>query len=81
MTLDPTDHIVGAWAERAAGPGWANSLIWVCVRSSLDGRIRVEAMQPEEQTREIATLFGVACAVSDELIAQVRSAVRRERPR
>lgn len=30
-------------------------------------------------TREIATLFGVACAVSDELIAQVRGAVRRER--
>lgn len=79
MNLGPHDHIVGAWAEAPSGPGWSNRLIWVCIRSALDGSHRVDAMQPEEHTPEIMTLFRVACAVSGDLLAWVRNAADEQK--
>src|SRR5438552_91090 len=51
MILADDDAIVTAYAESAAGPGWANSPIWVIVRRR-DGNLRMECLQPDEQTRD-----------------------------
>lgn len=72
MRIGEHDHVVGVWAESPSGPGWSNQLIWVCIRSSWDGSHRVDALQPEEQTREMLTLFPVANAASSQLMAWVK---------
>lgn len=72
MRLGEHDHIVGAWAEAPSGPGWSNRLVWVCIRSAWDGSHRVEALQPEEQSEEILSAFGVLLASSSLLLGAVR---------
>jgi hypothetical protein len=79
MNLGPDDQVVGAWAEAPTGPGWSNRVVLVCIRNGLDGSHRVDALQPEEQTPEIAVLFRTACAVSEDLIAWVRGAAEVQR--
>lgn len=60
--MDGKREVVCAYAENASGPGWANSLIWVIERDG-NGRLHQRAIQPEEQTPEMETLFQV-CAAS-----------------
>ena len=62
-SMDRTDVIVVAWAETCKGPGWANTPIWLIVRDK-DGRLRQEAIQPENQTAEMLTLFDVSGAAA-----------------
>jgi hypothetical protein len=58
--LGPYDVVIAAWADSAAGPGWANQPVWVCVRSQLDGSHRIECLQPNEQGDEIQILYSVS---------------------
>jgi hypothetical protein len=62
MTLNEHDTVLTAYAETAAGPGWGNSPVWLIVRSSLDGKIRQECLQPDEQSRDMYALYGVSQA-------------------
>lgn len=79
MRLEEDDTIVTAWAEKASGPGWYNPLVWVLVRSG-SGRIRIDSLQPEEQSREIRTLFLPAAALSEELTGWVKACVKTAKP-
>ena len=72
-------QIVTAYAEGAAGPGWANSPIWVIVRG-LDGSLRQECIQPSEQTRDMVTLYGVSQAAHAGMCAAVRNAQGKSAP-
>lgn len=54
-------HVVTAYAERAAGPGWANSPIWVIVRDG-DKRLHQICIQPEERTAHLHYLYDVSAA-------------------
>lgn len=58
-SLRPGEHVVCAFAERAAGPGWANAPIWVIVRD-VNGEMRLECLQPIEQTNEMLVLYNVS---------------------
>lgn len=49
-------HIVCAWAERASGPGWSNSLVWYITRDG-NGVLRQECLQPDEQSHDIRLLY------------------------
>lgn len=61
--LAATDTIITAYAESASGPGWGNTPIWFVVRSRLDGKLRQECLQPNEQTDEMHILYGISqCA-------------------
>lgn len=60
--MDGNREVVCAYAEHSSGPGWANSLVWVIERDG-NGRLHQRAIQPEEQSQEMATLFQV-CAAS-----------------
>jgi len=55
------ETIITAFAESASGPGWANSPVWVIVRG-IDFRIRMECIQPDDQSSEMRTLYGVSQA-------------------
>ncbi len=77
MTLGPHDHVVGAWADAPCGPGWSNRLVWVCVRSALDGAHRVDALQPEEQSEEILAMFPFTLVASGQLLGAVTRLAER----
>lgn len=82
--IKKSDHIVTAFAERAAGPGWANAPIQVVVMNA-DKKLRIEWLQPSEQTREMITLYSISEAVHLEMRAavtadQVRT-IRKKEPR
>lgn len=56
MKFDKTDIIVTAYARPASGPGWANDPIYVVVQSQT-GQLRMECIQPKDQTREMLDLY------------------------
>jgi hypothetical protein len=65
------ETIVAAFAESASGPGWANQPVWVIVRA-VDHAMRMECIQPSEQSTEIMTLYGVSQAAHLYMTAAVR---------
>lgn len=71
----PAEIVIAAWAERSAGPGWSNSLVWFLYRDR-DGTYKVECFQPSEQTKAMETLFGVCAEASESMIMAVKSALR-----
>jgi hypothetical protein len=68
-------QIVTAWAESASGPGWANQPVWVLVRS-LSGDLRIECLQPEEQTPTMQTLHSISATVSGQMTKEAEKVVR-----
>ncbi len=79
MIIGEHDYVMGAWAESAAGPGWSNRLIWVCIRSALDGSYRMDCFQPEEQTPGMLAIYSIANVVSAQLTAECKREARRLR--
>jgi hypothetical protein len=74
--LGKHDNIVAAYAEIASGPGWSNTLVWCVVRDG-DKKVRLEALQPEEQSAEVRTLFDISAVVHGKMLLAVLSMVRR----
>lgn len=54
--LGKDEVLIVAWAQPASGPGWANRPLWYIVRTA-DGKLVERCLQPEEQTRDIVTLY------------------------
>lgn len=74
------DRVVAVRAEFVAGPGWANSPLWVFIRSR-DGQIREEAIQPEQQSESIRAMFAGLSALEDYACAEAqRILFGRRRP-
>ena len=73
MNIAKDERIVTAYAERANGPGWANSPIWVIVRDRF-GNLREECLQPDEQTAEMAVLYRVSEAAHSAMVSAVETA-------
>ena len=70
--------VVTAYASPAAGPGWANSPLWVILRDG-DGHITEECVQPDEQTAEQQILYRISAAIHRDMVrAEER---RRANPR
>ena len=57
--LNQGDTIITAYAQSAAGPGWSNTPLYVIVRDQ-NHNLREICLQPEEQTREMALLYGIS---------------------
>lgn len=81
MKFGEHDKVMVAWAEPARGPGWANQPIWVLVRSQLDGGLRIECVQPGEQSREMLLLYGVSAAVTRDMTDWTRLHLTKKRRR
>lgn len=70
--IKKTDHIITAFGQSASGPGWGNSPVWIIVQSRLDGSIRQECIQPEDQTVEIHHLYRVSQAAHEAMTEAVK---------
>ena len=68
-------HIMTAWAEACHGPGWANQPVWVLVKDDA-GALKIECIQPEDQTAAIGWLFRISEAAHKALRAAVIQAVQ-----
>jgi hypothetical protein len=71
-------HIVAAWADPACGPGWSNRPIYVLVQDE-NTQVRLEALQPNEQTEELLTLYNISAEVHEAMAGAVRRAVTPKR--
>lgn len=78
LVLSDGESIDAVKAEPASGPGWANSPLWVYIRSR-DGSIRVECLQPDEQPDEVLLLYGIAASVHGLMLKAINRAYRVER--
>lgn len=57
ITLSRFERVVTVFAESASGPGWANSPLWIVVQNGADGKIRIECLQPSEQSDDMHNLY------------------------
>ena len=70
--LTEDESIVTAWGERCSGPGWSNRLVWILVREG-SGKLRIDCLQPEEQSPSLSTLLDISHEVSRTMAQQVRN--------
>jgi len=75
--LQQDERIVSAYAESCAGPGWANSPVWVIVQNT-SGKLRQECLQPEEQTTEMHTLYHISSAAHVSMTKAVMKLVKKK---
>ena len=66
--------VIVAWAEPAAGPGWTNTPVWYIHRTEAGGLV-MDCLQPEEQSWEIATLYGISSAAHSAFLNAVEAKV------
>ncbi len=75
IPLKSTESIRAAYAERASGPGWANSPVSIVIYDSATNRYREETIQPRDYMADDAmTALFTVCAVAHE---SLMSAVQR----
>lgn len=72
--ISKSDKIITAYAEYCSGPGWVNNIVSVLVQDS-DGALRLETLQPDEQTPRMRALFSVSEVSSWSMTSAVREAV------
>lgn len=75
MKLSKDDIVVTAWAEEARGRGYV-PLVWVLVRDG-NGKLRIEAVQRDDQTPEMLTLFNISADVSIKMAHAASGALGR----
>jgi len=73
------DCVIAAWCEHAAGPGWANSPVFVVVKDRRDGTHRIECLQPEEQTFVMSVIFGICAQSHNILVSEVEKCVMQKK--
>lgn len=72
--LTKFERIVCAYAQPAAGlpgnngPRWINTPLWLIVRGE-DGVLREQAMQPDQQSKEIEALYEICASVHVALLS------------
>lgn len=78
--LTKYEHVVAVVPESCEGPGWSNRVIWVFVRDG-DGKLRMEALQPEEQTETMYLMFDTLESAHGVMLAEVRRALKPKKRR
>lgn len=63
-------RLVTAFAEPAAGPGWANTPLYIIWRDE-KGALHEECLQPEDQSITMKALYAVASASHASLCHQI----------
>ena len=78
--LAADEHVVTAYAQRAAGPGWANTPLWVIIQDG-NGKLRKECLQPEQQSGDIYLLYGLSDTLQGLLVNEVERLLRARKVR
>lgn len=63
--------VIACWAEKVAGFGWQNHLVYILSIDPTDGKLTMETVQPEDQTVEMKLLSRVSDATNREMINAV----------
>ena len=71
IQLSRTERVLAVVPEYCAGPGWANSPLWVHIADHATGTLRSECIQPEDQTPEQLTLFRIGAVVHAALVDSI----------
>ncbi len=79
MKFEEHDRILAAYAENAQGPGWANQPVWCVVRSCLDGSVRMECLQPSEQSSDVMKLYRISEVAHKAMTDAVRAHLESKR--
>lgn len=79
ILLEEHERIVTAFAQAAAGPGWANSPLWIIIANAVTGKWRQECLQPDEQTPEMALLYEFSALAHGRMTALVQRIATRSR--
>lgn len=77
--LTAADRIVAVAPERCSGPGWSNSPVVVVV--SRHGVLRLEYIQPADQSRLMVDLFGIGHETQAALMRAAEESLGREKDR
>ena len=77
IELQRDERIVAVVPKYCVGPGWANTPVWVYIACP-EGKIRMEAIQPDEQSREMHLLFRPAEAMHRAMKSLVPTRKARE---
>jgi hypothetical protein len=77
IPLTRLERVVAVVPETCSGPGWLNQLIWVFIEDTGSGKTRRHAIQYEDCTDDMRTLFKVCEAAHSALIADVQLMVER----
>lgn len=82
MRLSKDDRIIAVAPEYHSGPGWSNHTLQVVVQD-VDGKLRIEWLQPREFNRELVVLFVIGSDVHLALKAALEKlrASQEEAPR
>ena len=75
FSLKDGDVVMSAWGEECSGPGWFNTPMFVLVYNSLDGKNRIECIQPEEQSEQMRDFISVSHLINRKLVYAVRNLV------
>jgi hypothetical protein len=75
IELNEFERVTAATPDTPSGPGWSNKLIWVFIEDRRDGKIRLEAIQQEDFSREIDVLFNTCYHANKQLIHEVTSVI------
>ena len=70
MSAPKADTVGAAWAEHCSGAGWSNRLVWMLLRAP-GGKLRLDCLQPDEQSPLLQALHAASAALSEELRAEV----------
>lgn len=71
INLNKNERVIAVVPETCSGPGWVNQVVWVYILDDGDKTIRIDAIQPDECTRELSLLAAIGELVHKGLIAAV----------
>lgn len=69
--------VITAWAEEARGPGWHNNIVWALVRMP-DGQLRIESLQPDQQSPVMMALHGVSSTMAKTMTREAAKLLNME---
>lgn len=78
LKLDKDEYVVTAYAKSASGPGWSNMPVWVIIKSSFDGKLREECIQPFDQTDDMRILYNVSQAAHEAMTGAVSRSIKKK---
>lgn len=75
IKLAKTEKIIAIEPKYCAGPGWANSPLYVHILDYSNNKYRSIALQPKEQSEEIMLLFKVTATANEAMLYAVNKMV------
>jgi hypothetical protein len=77
IKLSRHESIIGIEPRVCAGPGWGNSPMCIHIVDKATGKYRLECLQPEDRTKEMAILFPILLSAYNSMLNEVNTIVKQ----